>query len=471
MRPNVLVVVLDTARADSVEPHGAPRGASPAIADLAARGRALADVHAAASWTLPSHAAMFTGLLPRASGIFDLAEGSPRAARPVLEAQAERMLPVVLRGAGYATGAVSTNLWITPESGFAPGFEEFRKVDTGRQAALHREDIRSRWTWNLEGVRARVDDGAAEAGAILRSWLRDRDQGRPFFWFVNLTECHSPYLPPRPYNDLGLRDRWRAAEEARLHLTLGAVWKACAGGFDVPEEALSRMRHLYARSVRLMDDWLADLLGELDDARVLDETLVIVTSDHGENFGEGGLMGHAFSLDDRLLRVPFVAAGPGTPADPGVLTLAALPRLIADAAGLERHPWHNGVPPAGIAVAQFEPPGDPYDPRWDKAFADWGVDPEPARERVGRPLAAATNGRWKLQLRGEHEELFDLEADPLELSPQPANDDPAIAALRGALAEAAAAPVPAVPALTAEPEISDEERIRLEERMKLLGYM
>ena len=147
---------------------------------------------------------------------------------------------------------------------------------------------------------------------------------------MNLVECHSPYLPPWPYNDLGPIARLRAAEEARRHLTLSGIWKACAGNFDVAPGALERMRHLYARSVRLMDDWLRDLLADLDRRGILDRTLVIVTSDHGENFGEGGLMGHAFSLDQRLLHVPLVIAGPGAPADdPGIVSLAALPRMIA----------------------------------------------------------------------------------------------------------------------------------------------
>jgi len=472
MQPNVLLLVLDTARADAFEPYGAPAGATPAIADLARRGAALRGVHAAASWTLPSHAAMFTGLLPRATGILDLSEGTPLAARPVLEAHAPRMLPTVLREAGYTTGAVSTNLWITQDSGFGAGFDRFRQVISPRQAHLHKEDLRSRVRWNVDGVRAVVDDGAGCAGDLLRVWLRKRDRSRPFFWFVNLVECHSPYLPPRPYNDLAPLDRWRAAEEARRYLNLGAIWKACAGGFEVPDEALERMRHLYARSVRLMDDWLARLLEDLEAERTLADTLVIVTSDHGENFGEGGLMGHAFSLDDRLLRVPFVIAGPGAPQDPGILTLAALPRLIAEAVELERHPWEDGLPPPGIAIAQFEPPAGEEDPRWDRAFEEWSVVPELARERVCRTLAAATDGRWKLQLRGEREELLDLEADPLELDPRTAGDTEPVAALRQALVEQAAAPSPAAPpTAVGGAEISAEERDRLEERMKLLGYM
>ena len=293
---------------------------------------------------------------------------------------------------------------------------------------------------------------------------------------MNLVECHSPYLPPWPYGDLGPIDRLRAAEEARRHLTLSGVWKACAGGFDVAPAALERMRHLYARSVRLMDDWLRDLLDDLDRRGILDRTLVIVTSDHGENFGDGGLMGHAFSLDQRLLRVPLVIAGPGAPAaDPGVVSLAALPRMIAEAIGADAHPWADGLPPDGVAVAQFEPPAPADDPRWGPAFKEWGVDPETAAERVGRPLIAATDGRRKLQRRGEREEFYDLADDPLELAPRAVgpDDEETAAALRAALdhpAATASAPPPA-PTAGGPPEISDRERAELEDRMRLLGYM
>jgi arylsulfatase A-like enzyme len=472
MRPNVILIVLDTARADALEPYGAVAGSTPAIADLAHRGRAFDQVHAAASWTLPSHAAMFTGMLPRATGILDLPEGTPLAARATLEAHADRALPSVLHDAGYATAAVSTNLWVTAESGFAAGFDRFRFVDTRRQEQMHGADVRSRFAWDLEGVRARADDGAEVAGEVLRSWLAETGE-RPFFWFVNLVECHSPYLPPRPYNDLGGLDRLRAAREARHYLTLEGIWRACAGGFDVPDEALARMRHLYARSVRLMDDWLADLLEALDRSGALDETLVVVTADHGENFGEGGFMGHCFSLDQRLIRVPFVIAGPGAPEDPGVTSLASLPKLIAETVGLDQHPWSNGLPGAGFAAAQFEPPAPAGDPRWTEAFDKWEIDHETAAERVGRPLTAATDGRWKLQLRGDREELYDLVDDPLELAPREpsAGDETAVTVLRRVLAEVTAQRPVAAALASPQPQISDEERRRLEDRMRLLGYM
>jgi len=146
--------------------------------------------------------------------------------------------------------------------------------------------------------------------------------------------------------------------------------------------------------------------------------------------------------------------------------------MIATALGSDAHPWGEGLPPDGVAVAQFEPPAPAQDPRWASAFAEWGVGPEVAGERVGRPLIAATDGRLKLQRRGEREELFDLEADSLELSPRSptAADGDGLAPLRAALEHPAATASPAA-SPGAPTEISDAEREALEQRMRLLGYM
>ena len=464
MSRNVVLLVLDTLRADALEPYGAPPGASPAVAQLAARGAALQDMFATASWTLPSHASLFTGALPRALGLGQAPGGAPQGARPVLEAQRDRMLPEVLRRGGWDTRAVSANVWVSEAAGFATGFDVFEEVETGRrQGEVEREDLRGRLSWALEGLRARADDGAAAAEAVLERWLGERDE-RPFFWFVNLVEVHSPYLPPRPYNDLGARERVRAADEARRHLSLSAIWKACLSDFDVPDDALERMRHLYARSVRQADDWVGRLIARLDDAGALDDTLVIVTSDHGENLGEGGLLAHAFSLDDRLIRVPFVVNRPDFELGEGPTSLADVPALLARHLDLDDHPWTERPGPAGLACAQFDFLG-PDDPRIQVVTDAWELA-EHERRKLFTPLTCVTDGRHKLVARGEERELYDLEADPLELRPLPAEGNGQAAALHAGLDHrdlwVSASP-------EAPGDSSDSEDI--ERRMKLLGYM
>jgi arylsulfatase A-like enzyme len=468
VRPNVLLIVLDTARADAFEPYGARAGASPVLADLARRGQVSRSMFAPASWTLPSHASFFTGLLPRATGLMQAPDGPP-ACRGRMEAQRDRLLPEVLRRAGFETRAASANLWVSEITGFATGFDRFSSVDSGRQTKMHEKGRRSRLSWNIEGLRARVDDGAAEVGSVLRTWMSE-PRSQPFFWFVNLVECHSPYLPPRPYDHLGPLGRWRAADEARRYLTLEAIWRACAGGLDVPEDALARMRDLYAGAIRYLDDWLGSTLDALDASGLLDDTLVIVTSDHGENFGEDGLMGHAFSLDDRLLRVPFVAAGPGAFAPKEAESLAALPRLIAEAVGVQEHPWAP-TGPEGVAVAQFDPPAGPDDPRWHQALSDWGLG-EDALPRVTSEITSSTDGRLKLVRHGDRTMIFDLERDPLESAPLDPDELAATTGHLSAALEHASATI-ASPAAEFMPtdEISDAEREHLEDRMRLLGYL
>jgi arylsulfatase A-like enzyme len=470
--PNIVLIILDAARRDALEPYGAARGSTPAIAQLARRGKALEDVYAAACWTVPSHASMFTGLLPRAAGLARVP--SPSAAKPVLAAHGDRLLPEVLSRAGYATGAVSANLWLGASSGFDTGFDDFVSVDADRHGRLQPDvTLRERWRWVRDAVTASLDDGALAAGEVLANWIR-RPPQQPFFWFVNVLECHSPYLPPHPYGDVSRLDRARAAEDARRYYTVNAIWRACVGDLEVPEDTLERMRRLYAGAITYLDAWLGRLLERLDAAGVLDDTLVIVTSDHGENFGEGGLTAHAHSLDNRLINVPFVVAGPGSDGRE-IQSLANLPRFVAEAAGLGAHPWHDG-PPEGVGVAQFDAPVDADDERMRKTVDEWGWGEEKIA-RFTTPLTCAVTGGVKALRRGDREEVYDLAADPLELAPVAPEslDGERAAALeraRGALRH------PSVVAERAEGQSaaaqgapSPEELADIEERMKLLGYM
>jgi arylsulfatase A-like enzyme len=381
-----------------------------------------------------------------------------------------------MRRSGYATAAVTTNPWVSKHSGFDTGFDRFVQLDTSRQGRLDSKSRRERLRWDIEAVRGKADDGAAAAAATISTWV-DEDPPAPFFWFVNLLETHSPYLPPRPYHAASPLERLRAAEEARRHLSQRAIWRSCVSDFDVPDAALSRMRRLYAGSVRYVDAWLDQTLTKLEQARLLEDTLVIVCSDHGENFGEGGLLAHIFSLDERLIRVPFVAAGPGAESFAGIRSLVELPKRLAAAVGIEEHPWRRGGVETEAVIAQWDPPAPPSDPRVQSLVAEWGLGQDAAL-RMGTTLTAAVDGRWKLVRRDDALELYDLSVDPLELDPLGSDDRTAEASaaaerLRGTLDGAAANADPATAVLSREApdQVSDEELGELEDRMRLLGYM
>lgn len=470
-RPNVLLLVLDALRADAVEPYGAPAGSSPTLAELARRGAAVADVRATASWTLPSHVAMFTGRLARGLGLGQAPGGSPQGVAPVVRDQRERLLAEVLRQAGYATAGVTANVWAGGRCGFDTGFERFVDLDSSRQNELGGGLLR-RLRWDWEGARALADDGARAAEGVLGEWIGSLGE-RPFFWFVNLVDCHGPYLPPKPFHGASLPTRLRAADEARRYLTFDAILASGLGVITVPPGALERMRRLYAASVRYVDAWLERLLHALGRAGVLEQTLVVVCSDHGENFGQDGLMAHGLSLDDRLLRVPLIAAGPGAAELTGMLSLAELPARIARAAGLDGHPWPDGLVD-GVAVAQW----DPWvlsEERLAEVTAHWRLDRAAVR-RLTDTLTCAVSGRFKLVRDGRGEDaLYDLQADPLERAPL--REEGAMAAraggelerLRRALENPAAQARGEV--VAAPDEVSAQELADIERRMRLMGYM
>ncbi len=476
-----MLVVMDTARADVFEPYGASPGATPAIAQVAAMGEARHDVFSTANWTVPAHASLFSGLHPGAIGLAQVPDG-PLSCRSRLEGLTTRLLPEVLRGAGYATAGVSTNMWITDKSGFASGFDRFEVVRPEHRARLDGVRLRDRLRWDFDAVHAREDDGAEDAAKILGRWMSEPRDG-PFFWFVNLTECHSPYLPPRPYNDLSLWGRLRAGEEARRHLTLWEIWKACLGASVIPPAAIRRMRHLYERSIRYMDDWLARVLDGFDRTGILDDTVVIVTSDHGENLGESNLIGHAFSLDDRLIRVPFVSSHPDLLGGSGAQSLADVPGALATLAGVDDHPYAEVGTTTGIAVAELQRLLEPSDPRVEETCARWQLD-DWGRELLTTSAWCATDGRYKLLCREDKEVLFDLEVDPLETAPVALGQDRSgphagvVTGLRKVGEETIGRrwDVPGVAPLhagDADPrsQVSPEELDAIEAQMRRLGYL
>jgi arylsulfatase A-like enzyme len=468
-RPNVLLVVLDTARADATEPYGSAAGTTPTLADLASRGTAVRSAYAPSSWTLPSHASMFTGLMPRSLGLGQAPDGRPPSCAPVVAAHRDRYLPELLRRDGWATRGVSANVWVSKASGLSLGFEQFRQVSGDRRTTMGAEGTTARLRWALHALHAKADAGAQEAREEVQRWLGERPT-QPFFWFVNLLECHSPYLPPKPWNDLGPVGRIRAGDEARHHLTLHAIWRASLAGLPVPPEALARMRSLYQRAVSMMDSWLADVLEELDRRKVLDDTVVLVTSDHGENFGEDGLMGHAFSLDERLVRIPFVAAGPGDWDADAITSLVDVPRLLSGAVGLKGAPYDDDPRTPGIAVSTLDPLASRDHPSTLDAKQRWDLG-ERGVGMLSDPASAATDGRWKVVRDTLGERAYDVSADPLGIAPLPLTAVPE--APRRALLDAvdAAASGTATPLDSTPVGTTDVDVEQLEAQLRLLGYL
>jgi arylsulfatase A-like enzyme len=410
-RPNILLVVMDTARADHFGPWGG-RAHTPVFDAMASRGVAVQHARSAAPWTVPSHASLFSGLPPFEHDVIRVAaDANPRilSLGGAIARIADRWLPVSMQSAGYRTFGVSANVWITPQLGFDLGFDAFHSVgpakiksstvSPGRRPRAQRVPTPVRRTSKrliragitnplrrVEDARKGRDFGSLEALERLAAEATRSDA--PFFGFVNIIEPHTPYLPPGTFNPLHGFKRLKGPIVVGRYL-MGARGVAYnAGAVDIPEDAMAIIRELYAGEIAYTDRFLGKMLEVLESNGVLDDTLIVVTSDHGENLGEDHLVGHQASLDDRLLDVPLVFMGPGTPdvaAGAKVFPMTGVPWVLGQAAGLTG-PWE---PPGPVAVAQL---------RWGtispklQAAADRFHLTEHQRARLRRSIEQATDG-------------------------------------------------------------------------------
>jgi arylsulfatase A-like enzyme len=292
--PNVLIVIWDAARALDLSLYGYTRETTPELERFARRGTVFDRAFATAPWSLPSHASMFTGRYPT----------EMTAARQVPLDDSDPTLAEALAGRGYATAGFTANIYYGSRAfGIARGFvryEDRPRIEPGvvlrtwRLSRFLLWQVRDRSAENAPGP---MRPSASNISDALLDWIDDRGD-RPFFAVINQFDAHDPYFPPEPFN-VAFADsqpRFWLEEE---HVAYSA-------------DELSALRDAYDGALRYLDHELGLLLGALEERGVLDHTLVIVTSDHGEEFGEHGadLVKHARSLYTPVLLVPLVVVYP-----------------------------------------------------------------------------------------------------------------------------------------------------------------
>ena len=295
-RPDIVLIVVDTLRRDHVGAYGGDV-ATPSIDGLAAEGLRFTNAWSTSSWTLPSHASLFTGLLP---GDHGAVESHPR-----LDG-GHRTLAESLAGDGYRTVGLSANAWVSAGTGLDRGFQRF--------AFLGDRGIADQLLLAL--VFDRPDDlgGQAIADAAVAELADAAAAGEPLFLFANLLEAHEPLgtLPgfdPAP-GRAWLRDMPRSWCTCADGVVVGDF--TCRDGlFRASEARVHAVHERYDAGVTYDDARIGAILGALRASGRLDRTLVIVTSDHGEHLGADGRLGHMVWLDQELVDVPLIVRFPG----------------------------------------------------------------------------------------------------------------------------------------------------------------
>jgi len=412
--PNVLLIVLDTVRADRLSLYGHFRDTTPNLKRWAERGVRFDQARVAASWTLPSHASMFTGRWP--SELDVEREGWLDGAHPTL---AER-----LRDSGYATaGFVANPFFCGWESGLSRGFQSYADYPITPGEVLRSSSVGwflARGERKIQFLLGRdVDSGAArdidldfsrkdarEVNREFLSWL-SRNGSRPFFAFLNFFDAHDPYLLPG-----GAVPRFRTEPLAPAEIALLRDWVRLDKTTVGPDEAKLAI-DAYDDCLAELDHQIGALLDALEARGVLDETLLIITSDHGEQFGEHDRFGHGLSLYDEETRVPLLIALPGrVPAGRVIdapVSLADLPATVLDLLGLSAD---SPFPGGSLASTWSESPR-PISPAYSelRGRIDEGALKKD-RDRARSWESIVVNGFSYIRRGDGRQMLHDLAADP-----------------------------------------------------------
>jgi arylsulfatase A-like enzyme len=414
--PNILLVTLDTTRADRLGIYGYKAGTSPNIDRVAIEGLTWDRAYSTSSWTLPTHASLFTARYPRTHGALSNPRGSliladavggdhNRAYRADPLAEGPQTLAEFLAQAGYVTGGVVAGPWLLRLFGLDRGFAD----------------------WDEEGAdheSGRLGEDVTEAAV---TWISEK-RAEPFFLFLNYFDAHLPYQDPE--------ELWRefatdATPEDPAH----------------PE----RMRAGYDGEIRYMDRQLGVVFDHLRELELYDLTWIIITGDHGELFGEQGIHGHGAGLYEGELRVPLIVKPPrAVGARPGrsreLIQVTDIWGLLAAGLGLDA-PEHVRERAAGVASPVF---AEVYSARYE-----------------GPGWRAWYDDQFKLLIGPlGKKQLYNLERDPHETDDVIRYEPKRVASMTAAL-DAFVAALP-LAAASDEPRAIDAKTRRALER---LGYL
>lgn len=415
---NVVLIVVDTLRADHLSVYGYERNTSPGLERWAERGMVFDQAFATSSWTLPTFGSILTGLWPAQHSAGARLEKGKKWRRAPLDPSVTT-LPEILKASGLTTGAIVNNAFLRPHFGAARGFDTY-DYEKGRKAEV-------------------VVD-------LSKTWL-SANEFEPFFLMLHLIDPHLPYEPPEEY--LGMFGE--VPQGAMAATGRSKIVKQLS---TLTEEDRAHLESRYDEEIAYVDHELDRLLTHMERLGLLDRTLVILTSDHGEELFEHGGFEHGHSMYQEVLRVPLMLWGPGVPVGrrETPVSVVDIPPTIYEAIGAVAEPSLPGV--SLRDAVRHERTGKPREILAQNTL--WGREKKALIAWPYKMVLEPLQGRRR---------LFDLTNDPLERNDL-AGEKPSIAKelerrLQDRLAAIESNPIPM------ESEITPE----VEEELRALGYL
>jgi len=378
-RPNVLLILVDTLRADHVGAYGYRRNTSPFMDEVASEGVIFKNAVSTAPWTVPATFSLLTGMLPGQADVLEYFK--------VHIGEKIDLLSELLQKEGYRTAGVSGNFFITDDLGYGQGFETFS------------EKCLPNFHWM--SAKCMTDEGLAWA---------DRRLGQPYFLYMHYVDPHADYRAPKPFR--GMFAQGYTGDDERIKrgriVELEVRHDRTGEPVELPTRDIIHLEGLYDEEIRYADFHLRRLLEGLERRGMLENTLVVMTSDHGEEFVEHGIVGHRSNLHGTLMDVPLIFRGKGlVPTGvkvDDVVSLADVAPTIMEIVGLRsgspvwgrslKPLWEGGTLPERMVFGQ----------RKDKNISEWMV----------------TDGKYKFiiakgkEKRWFNPRFYDIRSDPVE---------------------------------------------------------
>ena len=418
-------MILDTLRARNVSSYGYPLLTTPHLDAFARQSLLFRRAFSAATWTIPSHASLLSGLYISQHRIESI-NGNRRFNAEIVT------LPEALHSRGYRTAAFSQNLLFSPQNHLDQGFDEFYSVED-----LLRSHRTTRMIQRLSGDSPRQVRLAARylrkmiAPRLLLDnmfdWIKSWDGTAPFFLFANVLSPHFPWTLPPGYLPRGNGFKLKYLLNYDL-LTLKKQWEFNSGKRQVTDTHRRVWQTLYDAAIRHVDSEIGRFIEQLKGSPSWKETILIITSDHGEMMGEyRGIVGHVLSLHDNLIHVPLIIRHPdfrpGLTIEgvvqtldlyPSLLEWAGVPRDRVPSSQLQRPPFSKAIAaandPSGYAFAEED-----YTDSYDIIGKLLQVNPAANPNQYPRQQIAVRSASHKyLWYNDRPGELFDLDNDPFE---------------------------------------------------------
>ena len=408
--PNILLISVDTLRPDHLGCYGYARQTSPNIDRLATEGAVFENVISSTSWTLPAHAALFTGLYDSVHGCLDT--NKPLSDNRIT--LAER-----LKDAGYTTAGFFSGPYLHPVFGLGQGFDEY--VDCTSYSGLNTEEAKEKGKVDSDQVFDQAVEDITNPRVLERvsTWLR-KSPSQPFLLFIHMWDVHYDFIPPAPYDKKfdpdydGWVDGRNVLHDTRIVETM-------------PKRDLDHLIALYDGEIAWTDEHIGQILKVLEELGLHDSTIVILTADHGTEFFEHGLKTHRQTLYDEVIRIPLIIRFPnhvaaGTRFAEQARIIDVLPTAM-DLAGLGEPDDVMGQSLAplfasaklkqdSLAISELQ-----CDVRRLLPDGKW-LPRNPQRE-IQQELRAFRRPQWKLllDLNERRTQAFDLKHDPGEQHP------------------------------------------------------